>query len=612
MRLPSLRRPPQKTARYTRFYGLEAKPGARAGAFPEELNLCADDYPLLSVRKRRARYLAPGETCSFTFDSPVTHVCSTGDSLVVCTENGVWYRGARLTPSAFKSGVADRRATPLGADFLVTPDNVFVKTGGDAPELVSLAFERTFDAVEVTPVYEDCTPFAVRTFWLDASAPIDPDEWPDWVDPSSGRLLHYHFTDGKWELQGEFYMMLEAETIGQGLSPGDRILLDVYSYDAPRVKEEFTVVKREDDRILVTGNFILGGELGENTHLKRLSPVCDLTIAHGNRLWGCRWGVNAAGQRVNEIFASALGDPTRWYDFEGISTDAWTVSVGAPGPFTGVAELGQELVFFKEDCILRVSGYTPGDFCLTVTPAPGVRPGAERSVAATADKVVYLSSGGVSVFDGASVRLWPRDYETADLKNVFASFVGGNYVLAAERGNEKRLYLYDPVPGLWHTQDNDVNAVSFVRLFSQDYYFCRGDGYAYTLVSPRSDASPVSVCPWGTSLSLTAMPEGNVSWFAVLGPLTPPDPAFTLTRLALRLKLSQGARLSVEAKAGSTGKWRPLGTLRRTFSGTFALRAPAPKSDALMLRLSGEGECTVHALELTAQSGGEVRDLGVT
>ena len=45
-----------------------------------------------------------------------------------------------------------------------------------------------------------------------------------------------------------------------------------------------------------------------------------------NRLWG------AEG---NTIWASALGDPLTFYNYEGLSTDAYAVAVGTDGAFTG-------------------------------------------------------------------------------------------------------------------------------------------------------------------------------------------------------------------------------------------------------------------------------------
>ena len=368
MRLPYLTPLPQNALTLTRFYGLET-PAPRPGAFAAEENLTDACAPLLAVRPARSFYDLPGENGPFVPDGAVTDFTSVGESAVICTENAVYWRGERLAVPDLRQGEPRRRAIPFGADFFLFPDAVLVKTAGETPEICPLTFTRALPSVSVRPVYADFSLFSPASFWLDKTAPIDPAEWPDWVDDSAGRLVHYHFTDGAWVSRGEFFMALLGQGVGQGLSPGDRIELDVYDMQVYRKKGYYTVVKREDDRLLVTGGFIHGTSLPNGASLKKVIPEADLLIAHGNRLWGCRRGKNEAGQDVNEIFASALGDPTRWYDFEGISTDSYRVSLGAPGPFTGAAALGQDLLFFKEDAIVSWSG-TSATAASTCTTAP--------------------------------------------------------------------------------------------------------------------------------------------------------------------------------------------------------------------------------------------------
>lgn len=607
MRLPRLIPLPQKALTLTRFYGLENAPAPRPGAFAAEENLTAADAPLLSVRPARSFYDLPGENGPFVPDGAVTDFASVGETAVICTENAVYLNGEKLDIPDLKQGETRRRAVPFGADFFLAPDAVLVKTAGDAPEICPLTFERALPETAVRPVYADFTLFQPERFWLDKNAPIDPAEWPDWVDDSAGRLVHYHFTDGAWVSRGEFYMALLGTGIGQGLVPGDRIETDVYDRQTYRRKGYFTVVKREDDRLLVTGGFIHGVSLPSGATLKKVIPEADLLITHGNRLWGCRRGKNEAGQDVNEIFASALGDPTRWYDFEQISTDSYRVSLGAPGPFTGAAALGQDLLFFKEDAIVRVGGYTPADFSVTVTPAAGIPVGRERCLAVIDELVWYVGDGGVRVYDGALARSLPGAPDLTGVTPRFAAAEDGRFLLFAAEGGKNRIFVCDPVSGDWHAEDDPFPVAGCARLGGT--VVCLAPASDGTSFFARRGHAPASLSGWGRT-PLPRRTEENVAWFAETGPLTAPDPNCVFRRLTLRVSLPGDAVLTLEAKAGAFGKWRRLGAVRAKREGTLAFRSRTEPADALFLRLSGVGDCRVHALTLIAEAAGEVTDRG--
>ena len=172
--------------------------------------------------------------------------------------------------------------------------------------------------------------------------------------------------------------------------------------------------------------------------VRRAVPEMDFVVEAQNRLWGCRYGSNAAGDFVNELYACALGDPTVWDRYDGVSTDSYCVSLGCSGAFTGVCKLGGDVLFFKEDSIIRVGGETPADFTVTVTPAEGAENGAFRSVVNVNDRVFYKSRSGITVFDGVLPYCVSEALGERRFTDVCAGTVGGRYYFAGTNPEGER------------------------------------------------------------------------------------------------------------------------------------------------------------------------------
>jgi hypothetical protein len=81
-------------------------------------------------------------------------------------------------------------------------------------------------------------------------------------------------------------------------------------------------------KTLVFSNNTFTEEAARTLTIQRKIPDMDFFCEVDNRLWGCKG---------NEIFASALGNPFRWNNYEGLATDSYAVSVGSVGSFTGAA-----------------------------------------------------------------------------------------------------------------------------------------------------------------------------------------------------------------------------------------------------------------------------------
>ena len=372
--------------------------------------------------------------------------------------------------------------------------------------------------------------------------------------------------------------------------------------------------------IVPDGIYVTVSDDGTATAAQTDCPRLDYAAEHNNRIWGCRYGENADGDFVNELYACALGDPTEWDTFDGISTDSYCVSLGCSGAFTGVCRLGGDLLFFKEDHIIRVSGDTPADFTVSVTPGEGAEQGAFRSVVNVNDRVFYKSRSGVTVFDGVQPYCVSDALGERRFDDVCAGTVGGRYYFAGTGPDGVRsIFVYDTAHRLWYKEDDRHDTRFFVYRKNCLYSVCRVLRFRLGLIPMNvyrffvhdsrfaPDACAILHDDDDPSHSYLYQSEGPVSWFAETGRLTVAGPqSLILRKLNIALKLDEGAKLRVELKCDRDEEWRNAFYCDSEFSGAFTLPVRLPRCDSFRLRLSGEGGCVIHAVSRIYEKTGGV------
>ena len=191
----------------------------------------------------------------------------------------------------------------------------------------------------------------------------------------------------------------------------------------------------------------------------------DFIVECNNRLWGCRYGVSESGGSViNEIYASALGDPTNWYRYDGTADDCWTASIGVDGEFTGAAVYGGYPVFFKENAIIRVWGSMPSNFQTAVYNYRGVKSGSSESLVICDEVLYWHSIDGVVAYTGSVPEKIDAALGDICYRNAAAGSVRGRVYISMEvSAGEWPVFVYDTRRGLWHREDG-----THVRQFLRD------------------------------------------------------------------------------------------------------------------------------------------------
>ena len=562
MQIPQLTPPAAVRHTLDTFAGYHHAPRIGDNEFAFEENLTADHHPVLAPRRGRRLQTAARAGALLEKDS----LCWTDGPNFVVSGYPV---DLGLTPG-------DKQLVSMGAYVVIFPDKKYINTL-DLTEFGSLeAYFSTDEAVAITPCDQAGNPL---TPTAGEEAP-DPAASPLWLDTAQAVpvLRRYDSLNQVWIDEQTPYLRLDAPGIGRDFRELDGVQIDGLPEDYWNGSR---VIWRRGEDYLVLYGLTGAPASAPGITLSRCLPEMDFVISAGNRLWGCRYGLED-GQPVNRIYASKLGDFRNWQCYLGISTDSFALALGDDGPFTGgICFRGQPL-FFRENCLHRIYGATPDTFRLQTTDCPGVERGSHRSLALVGQSLYYKSAAGICVYDGSLPAPASRALGQQVFKNACAGAYGEKYFVSMEdEAGSKHLFVLDTARKLWH-RESDPGFTAFCP--------CRDTLFA---------ASAEGI--WDLFGD-----EETVSWVAQTGKwdIGTPEMPYT-TRLTANFSLEAGATLSIYARSDG-GPWQLL--MRRTAHRDQSYSVPIRprRCRTLELRLEGTGQARVFSLSRTVEKGSEL------
>jgi len=426
---------------------------ANPGEFWDEENLSSDQFPLFSPRKLRP-VLIEQENIRGTI-LYAGNLCYLAGDKFHYGEQVVDLAGYTLATST-----SQQQIIPYGAYILIMPMGVIINTA-DLTDVQALAASYTVtDGVTIT--YRMCDMNGSdRNATVSATAPANPTDGQYWVNTTTGEagLYVYDGAQSSWTPVPTSYIKITipGAQLTQSFAAGDVVTFNSYNQDLNRG----AMIQILDDEYMV-----VMGMMNDLTHtetttaswhlnIQRKVPTMDYVCADDNRVWGCYYGYNTAGELVNEIYASKLGDPTNWYVFQALSTDSYTMSCGVPGKFTGCITYQGYPHFFKENAIIKVYGSMPSEYQAYVTSCRGVQDGSYRSLAIVNEYLIYKSPSDIVIYDGS----YPTSIsQPLGRDRVFYSAVGGGtlnkyYVSMEDAGGKYYYFNFDLQYNVWHKED---------------------------------------------------------------------------------------------------------------------------------------------------------------
>lgn len=340
-----------------------------------------------------------------------------------------------------------------------------------------------------------------------------------------------------------------------------------------------TVSKNEDSALHYTFSVVVAA-----------SPKMDYVIEAQNRLWGCRYGANASGKLVNEIYASALGDFRQWYNRDTLATDAYVASVGISGPFTGAVNYRGYPLFFKENAMFKVYGDYPENYQIISDTAMGLQKGCDKSLFVLSNVLYYRSPDGLFAYNGSTNERIDAVLGSEHYTDVACCGTGTKLwvSMTGEKEDHSGLYVCDVEKGLWHKED-DVKARQMVR-FENDVYIADDTDRLFTVNGSVGKAE-----------------EDEVRFFAETGVIgySTPDSKY-VSRFALRVAVPHDGSLQIFVEYDSANVWEFKGSIEGNGMGTFTVPVVPRRCDHFRIRLAGKGECRIFGFSKVLEEGGSV------
>ena len=506
------------------FKGYNNTDRAGRGEFTAMENMSGRRYPLLSPRKPRGTVRELGKANGLLAREKL--LWADGDKL--------YYDGNEVCT------VEDSEKTfiSFGAYVLIFPDKLMYNTADGEVK----AMEQTYTSTGTV---------SYKQSWL---TEVEDESEPD--------------------PEGQIYVKISATGIDEGFQKGDGITLEGFTEEA--LNGTHTIQDMDEGWIKIIAAIDADGSQTAAVTITRKLPECDFWTVAENRLWGC-------SSKNHEIYASALGNPTNFYNYEGTADSSYAATIANDGDFTGAITYLGYIMFFKENSVHKVYGSKPSNFQITEGQLRGVARGCARSMQIVNEVLYYKSTSGIMSFQGALPDevgdVIEDGYTVAE-----AGTVGNKYYISMEKDGEYHLFVYDARLGVWHREDN-TQARWFTKDGDKLYYL---DGNTVKTI----EGGDLEVVEWSADTSDFSYQIADAKF---------------VSRVSIRAEVPWGSALEVWIDYDSLGVWQRLKSVGGKTKNIINLPLIPRRCDHFKLRFCGYGEAAVHDMTIYLTTGSNER-----
>ena len=550
-------------------------------------NMTSDYYPVLSPRAKRGTYVSGGNISGIIAKDKLCYV--DGTEFVIGEE--------RIEMGlSTEEGDCPKDLISMGAYVIIMPDRKYINTIKNGTEYEHGSIDVTFTTTSDVS-FQMCTLTGdtYENATVSSTAPENPKNEQLWIDTSSTphTLKKYSTANAMWVSIPTTYIKVSSTGIGKEFKQYDGVKISgITAEGLTDLNSAHALWGCGDDHIIITGfldkvttQTVADGAIT----IERKMPIMDFIVESNNRLWGCRYGTNADGEVVNEIYACKQGDFKNWNCFMNLSTDSYAVSCGTDGQFTGaIVHLGYPC-FFKENAMHKVYGDYPANFRVQNTTCRGVQRGSHRSMAIVNETLYYKSSNGVCAYDGSL----PVEMSSALGEIKYSDAVAGAhgnkyYITMKSADGAYHLFAYDTAKGMWHKEDN-LQVDQFCSYMNELYGIEHDTKSIITMLG--SGTKDVGMVPWMVETGLIGMSQPDMKY---------------ISRLMVRMSLVIGAKVRVSIQYDSMGAWERVCNLTATSLRSFSVNVKPRRCDHFRIRIEGEGEGRIYSVTKTIEQGSEI------
>lgn len=611
---------PYNEDRITEFQGWNRRVAKEAGEMCDMKNLCSDQYPSLYQRKGRSiqENVFPSEWSTVTSaisrqdlaDGRQQKIFSVGLNSAYGFPTYEFAINDQVIPECKtflrkynKDLSADTRLVAINSKVCFFPDKIYYDTKSQT--FGNIDAELDISGASISPAIEG---------YGTLGGPLNPfyvgDEPNN--DFKSGDVVEIRgaFRGQRTEglEQKHCYVYFGKDTDAEFLALDQSLDWHIYDPIFPLVENVSCVYKEKSSSAkpgpygktgyFLTVNFANGTfsdlllAAGEDYYfwsamsatMKRESADMDLVIEWNNRLWGC-------SNEDNRIYACKLGDPTNWQYYQQTNMDSYYAEQGSDGDFTGVGKYSNHLLFFKEDCIIKVYGTAPSSYQIVTTNCYGVEKGSEKSVCVVNDMVFYKSRLGIMAYQGELPDCISRKLGDLKFDNVVAGTDGYKYYATIHdvKADEYYMLVCDTENALWHKEEcQRVNM----------YLWHEGKLMMLSHV-PFLHYSPNAFMVINDDDSTE-----EIKWFAEFGPFDEYIENKKITnRIDMRFHPEEDSILKVYIMMDESGEWELVDTIvDQNELVAHSVYLPR-RCNRFSIKLEGEGRCRIDSIRRQFREG---------
>lgn len=567
------------------------------GEWYDTKNMTTDFSPMLANRKKRG-----------TTDKTVRGVIEKKSLAYIGSDGYLYFNFNQTGLSGLTSG--EKQMVSMGAYICIFPDKKYINTE-DLTDYGSMEATYTKSATYQLCRY-DGTVFSATT---SNTAPVNPANGDYWIDTSGETHILKQWSDsqGDWISIETVYIKItfSDSDISNYFSDLDGVTISGSSIED--VNGDKVIYDIGTNWIMVTGLADTIPADAESITLARSVPDLDYVCECQNRLWGCYYGMGEDGKAINEIYCSALGDFKNWRQYQGLSTDSWTGSVGSDGQWTGAVNYLGYPTFFKENRIHRVTVSTEGAHRLDETVCRGVQKGSAKSLVVVNETLYYKSPSDICAYQGGfpvgvSSALGNKKYHAAA-----AGAIGGKYYISMlDESDNPFLFVYDINKGIWIHEDN-FRGTDFARV-DDELYAVNGEGTLCTML--------------GSTPTVGSTQESKVQWHVISGVEYYEYPSnkirnseglseisnMRVSRYNIRMKMAEGARVWAYVRydddiTDDLSGWIEAGQITAGENGikNYVLPIRTHRCDHMQFAIKGEGDVRIYSISRVLEAGSDYR-----
>lgn len=329
------------------------------------------------------------------------------------------------------------------------------------------------------------------------------------------------------------------------------------------------------------------------TEIAKEVPELDFIVSNANRLWGC-------SSDNHEIYSSKQGDPTSWYNYSGLATDSYAVTIASEGEFTGACVYNEMPFFFKENTAYAIMGNKPRNFQVQQYSCNGVESGAHNTICQKEGYVYYKSREGVERFNGSSTTTITGNLDLQGFKGYKANVCCDKYYISMGIGDDINLYVYDIKKGTWHKEYNLDQDTDLINI-NQNLYLGKSEdksNYLTKIIGKSTEPSWI----------LNKQPTYDIpKWYVVSGEYNGGSLYNKyINKFMFELKMDKGAKLSISFSYNDTGEWEKVyRTVNRTNKQLIKIPIIPKRCERMKYKIEGEGNVKIYTITRIVEGGSE-------